>query len=246
MSERALVYSKEPLKNRMLVIFEAAGMTGDFTSYLIGSLLSEGCVRYETVESTSEGLIPKLIEREGPTGLIVTTTAVHLHPENETRVPSLTVRDTPAQTRDVLLALADEDGDSDVDVAPWLVLQEWIAMGGTEVTIPFGMALAEAIPTKAVRLRRDFRSLLGLIRAHAVLHQARRDRDSRDRVVATLDDYAVVRKLVEEVLSAGIGATVKPETRDTVQTVARLQAEHQDDVSLPPRWGTACNSTRAW
>lgn len=201
MSERALVYSKEPLANRMLVIFEAAGMTGDFTSYLIRSLLSEGCVRYETVESTSEGLVPKLIEREGPTGLIVTTTQVSLHPENETRLLSLTVRDTPAQTRDVLLSLADEDGEPDVDVAPWLALQDWIASGDTEVTIPFGRALAESIPTQAVRLRRDFRSLLGLIRAHALLHQATRERDARARIVATIDDYTVVRQLVEEVFS---------------------------------------------
>jgi hypothetical protein len=233
MSERALVYSKEPLKNRMLVIFEAAGMTGDFTSYLIRSLLSEGCVRYETVESTSEGLLPRLIEREGPTGLIVTTTQVHLHPENEARLLSLTVKDTPAQTRDVLLSLADEDGDPDVDVGPWLVLQEWIASGETEVTIPFGRALAEAIPTKAVRLRRDFRSLLGLIRAHALVHQATRERDDRGRVVATIDDYVVVRGLVEEVFSAGLGATVKAETRETVQAVGELQPEHENGVSLP-------------
>jgi hypothetical protein len=233
MSERALVYSKEPLKNRMLVIFEAAGMTGDFTSYLIRSLLSEGCVRYETVESTSEGLIPRLIEREGPTRLIVTTTQVHLHPENETRLLSLTVKDSPAQTRDVLLSLADEEGEPDVDVGPWLALQDWIASGETEVTIPFGKALAEAIPTKAVRLRRDFRSLLGLIRAHALVHQATRERDDRGRIVATIDDYTVVRELVEEVFSAGIGATVKAETRETVQTVAELQPFHEEGVSLP-------------
>ena len=35
-----------------------------------------------------------MIEREGPTGLIVTTTALRLHPENETRMLSLTVTDT--------------------------------------------------------------------------------------------------------------------------------------------------------
>ena len=39
MSERALAYSEEPLKHRMLVIYEAAGMTGDFASYLVRSLL---------------------------------------------------------------------------------------------------------------------------------------------------------------------------------------------------------------
>jgi hypothetical protein len=76
MSERTLAYSEEPIKHRFLVIYEAAGMSGEFATYLMRSLLSEGCVRYETVEKTSEGLKPRLIEREGPTGLIVTTTSV--------------------------------------------------------------------------------------------------------------------------------------------------------------------------
>src|SRR5829696_8399775 len=89
MSERTLAYSEEPIKHRFLVIYEAAGMSGEFATYLMRSLLSEGRVRYETVEKTSEGMKPRLIEREGPTGLIVTTTAVKLHPENETRLLSL-------------------------------------------------------------------------------------------------------------------------------------------------------------
>src|SRR5215213_1825250 len=102
MSEHALAYSEEPLSHRFLVIYEAAGMNSDFQTYLMRSLLSEGRVRYETVEKTSEGMKPRLIEREGPTGLIVTTTAVKLHPENETRLISLTVTDTQQQTRDIM------------------------------------------------------------------------------------------------------------------------------------------------
>ena len=50
MSERALAYGTEPLSHRFLVLFEAAGLDSDFASYLVRSLLSEGCVRYETVE----------------------------------------------------------------------------------------------------------------------------------------------------------------------------------------------------
>lgn len=112
MSDRTLAYSEEPIKHRFLVLFEAAGMSGDFATYLIRSLLSEGRLRYETVEKTSEGLKPRLIEREGPTGLLVTTTAVKLHPENETRLLSLTVSDTQEQTRNVLAALAEEHGEA--------------------------------------------------------------------------------------------------------------------------------------
>ena len=66
MSERTLAYSEEPIKHRFLVIYEAEGMASDFATYLMRSLLSEGAVRYETVESTKNGIKPRLIEREGP------------------------------------------------------------------------------------------------------------------------------------------------------------------------------------
>jgi hypothetical protein len=70
MSDRTLAYSEEPIKHRFLVIYEAAGMNSEFQTYLMRSLLSEGCVRYETVEKTSEGIRPRLIERKGPTGAL--------------------------------------------------------------------------------------------------------------------------------------------------------------------------------
>ena len=110
MSERALAYGTEPLSHRFLVLFEAAGLESDFASYLVRSLLSEGCVRYETVEKGKDGeLKARLVEREGPTGLIVSTTSVALHPENETRLLSLAATDTPDQTKLVLSRLADDD-----------------------------------------------------------------------------------------------------------------------------------------
>ena len=79
----------EPLSHRLLVIYETAGLPADFASYLVRSLLSEGRLRYETVIKSRDGPCPQVIEREGPTSLIVTTTALRLHPENETRLFSL-------------------------------------------------------------------------------------------------------------------------------------------------------------
>ena len=84
MSERAMAYSEKPLVHCFLVLYEATALKNDFVAYLVRSLLSEGRVRYETVEKTKDGLRSRLIEREGPTGLLVTTTAIRLHPENET------------------------------------------------------------------------------------------------------------------------------------------------------------------
>jgi hypothetical protein len=230
MSERALAYSKEPLEHRMLVVYELAGMASDWASYLIRSLLSEGCVRYETVEKTSEGMEAKLIERDGPTGLICTTTAVSLHPENETRLLSLPVDDTSQQTKAVMQAIARENGHN-LDLSEWHTLQHWLADGERRVVVPFAGYLSDNIPPLAVRLRRDFGAILGLIRAHALLHRAARDIE-HDRVVATVDDYARVRELVADLVSEGISATVRPATRETVEMVEGLAGDDGKPVSI--------------
>ena len=222
MSDRALAYSSESLQHRHLLIYEAAGMASEFATYLIRTLLSEGRLRYETVEKTKDGLTPRLIEREGPTGLIVTTTSLRLHPENETRMLSLTITDTQNQTAAVFRALARDGDEPEVDLSLWRALQIWLAKGPTVVAIPFADRLAQMVPPLAVRLRRDFKTVLMLIRAHALLHQASRPRDNCARIVATLDDYRAVLDLVADLVAQGIDATVKPEVRETVEAVSRL------------------------
>jgi hypothetical protein len=222
MSERTLAYSDQPLSHRVLVIYEVAGMQSELMSYLLRSLLSEGRVRYETVEKGPDGeLRTRTIEREGPTGLVVTTTAVDLHPENETRLFSVPVTDTQEQTRAVLLSLADES-ERMVDFATWHALQEWLGSGERQVTIPFARRVLEKIPPCAVRLRRDISAVLSLVRSHALLHRASREIDAEGRVVASLDDYAVVRELVADLVAAGVEATVPDTVRQTVAAVVKL------------------------
>jgi hypothetical protein len=227
MSERALAYGDEPLSNRFLVLYEAAGMESDLATYFVRSLLSEGRLRYETVEKTSEGLKPRLIEREGPTGLIVTTTAVRLHPENETRMLSLTVTDTQQQTRSVMAALAEEANGEPPNIGKWQALQRWLNAAGHETSIPYAKHLPDLIPPVAVRLRRDFGALLNLIKACAILHQASRERDAEGHIVATLEDYAIVRALVADLVSEGVEATVPAPVRETVEKLARLCSDEE-------------------
>jgi hypothetical protein len=232
MSERALAYSEEPLCHRVLVLYEAAGLQGDIANYLVRSLLSEGCIRYETTDKTAEGLRGRLIEREGPTSVIVTTTAISLHPESETRLLSIPVSDTPEQTKAILKSIAQADARGQVDLRPWHALQEFLASSECDVVIVFAEALAELIPAVAVRLRRDFTILLILIRAHALLHQATRDRTPEGAIIATIaDDYAVVRDLISDLISEGVDSTVSAAVRETVETVAQLIAQGHESVS---------------
>jgi hypothetical protein len=225
MSERALAYGDEPLSHRIVVLAEAAGLSSDFASYLVRSLLSEGRIRYETVEKTKDGLRPRTIVRDGPTALLVTTTRVSLHPENETRLLSIPITDTRDQTRAVLRALAAGDRRGAVDLDPWHALQIWMSLGDNRVTIPYAAVLAEMIPAVAVRLRRDFSALLSLICAHALLHQATRKRDDEGRLIATINDYATVRELVADLIADGSGATVPATVRETVHAVMELAHE---------------------
>ena len=146
------------------------------------------------------------ITKSGPTGLIVTTAATGLDAELETRMLSLAVTDTPEQTRAVFRSLARNDNSSDavtLDYERWHRLQRWLAAGQRNVIIPFAEQLADRVLALAVRQRRDFGAMLTLIRAHALLHRASRDRDEAGAIITTMEDYAVVRKLVDDLSPRG-------------------------------------------
>jgi hypothetical protein len=236
MSERALAYSDESLVHRTLVLYEAAGLSGDFQSYLIRSLLSEGRVNYETVEKIAGRLVARRITREGPTGLLMTTTMIKLHHEIETRFLSVPVSDTAAQTKAVLQELArqhtEPSAPSPDALAPWHAFQTWLTGAERQVTIPYARVLAELIPAVAVRLRRDFGALLALIETHAILHQATREKNEHGRIIATITDYAVVRELVLDVLSEGVEAGVTADIAEAVHAVKRLVPKEAAGVKI--------------
>jgi hypothetical protein len=225
MSERALVYWDEPLEHRILVIYELAGLGEEIAAYFLRSLISEGRLAYQTVEKTPTGMRGRTIVKDGPTGLILTTVEVAVHAEHETRLLSVTVADTREQTKAIMRALANEHATAP-GLGEWHALQEWIARGPREVTIPYGEALAEAVPPLAVRLRRDFGALLGLVRAHALVHQASRERDNAGRIVASIDDYRAVRELIADTIATAVEATVPASVRELVNTVDEHAGEN--------------------
>lgn len=229
MSERALVYSKEDFAHRMLILYEATalreGAEDNLTAYFVRSLLSEGRIEYPcTVRDKDGNFTTKTIIKEGPTGLIVTTTKTRVHAENETRLLSLNTNDSREQTKSIFRALASE-AESETDLSEWHQLQSWLQTAEHRVTVPYAHRLAELVPPVAVRLRRDFGALLALVRTHAILHQQTRERDGEGRIVATLDDYAQVRELVAPIMAEGVGSTVAETVRETVEAVEVLATD---------------------
>jgi hypothetical protein len=83
--------------------------------------------------------------------------------------------------------------------------------------------------TKSVRLRRDFGQLLRAIKAHALLHRAHRDHDEDGAIKATLEDYAVVRDLMADLLAAASELKISEVMAQTIAVVEDLQFETEED-----------------
>lgn len=233
MSEKALIYSKEPIKHRFIIIYESVGLGKEFATYIMRTLLSEHRIKYDTVVPTPIGPEPKSIIKEGPAGFVTTTTADKIYHDNETRLLSVEIEDTPEQTKRILKSLAIENQKSKtVNYQAWMAFQKWLSLSNKLVTIPFSMTLAEHVPPVATRLRRDFGQFLNFIRIHAIIHQKSRETDTNGAIIATIDDYEGVYNIVHELFSITLEQTVSKCVAQTVEAVRSLQIDEFDPISV--------------
>jgi hypothetical protein len=234
-SQRSLIFTEEEFTHKTIVMFEATALRevaekreGDMTAMIVRTLLSEGQLIYDVTERGDHGRMgTRRIVKKGPTNLIVTTTADNLHHENETRLLSLPVDESEEQTRAVMVKTAFRRSQADPaappDLAPWHELFHWLKHHGEHrVFIPYAGYLAESAAAAVVRMRRDFGVLLGMIEAHAVLHQVNRGRDPYGRILATEADYAAAVDILAEAFAITSGKKVKESVRRAVGAVDEL------------------------
>jgi hypothetical protein len=230
LSERALIYYDGDFTHKIFSMGEASATDEqDFQDYLLRELMSEGRIRHATVQKVGNELVAVTIEKEGPVAFLVTTTRNKLHAENETRLLSLEIDDTEDQTRAVLGKVAKLEGLNDaaalIDYKRWQDYQRWLETGERRVVVPFADAMAELMPTKAVRLRRDVGQVIRAIKAHALLHRQHRDQDTDGQIVADIEhDYTTVRELMHPILAEGSGVAVNKTMTATVHAVERVTA----------------------
>lgn len=234
-SPQFLARSDNSVEHRFLVLYEAGGISGESGAYNMRSLLSEGKLTFGSVNPDTHEAVT--ITKEGPTGLLTTTTHAQVDGELETRLLSIGITDTPQQTRAVMkkqaAAAACATPAAPPDLAPWLALQEWLAAAGERrVVIPYADALADLVPNGIIRMRRDFGKLLSLITACAVLHQQQRARTVEGAIIATVDDYGIVYDLLAESFSATQQDGITPAQREAVEAVATLNTPQPDGVTL--------------
>lgn len=236
MSERVLAYTSEDLRHRYLIIGEATALHRDgIGASLLRGMVWDGQVSYEYVDKSPDGLVSRRIEKPGPTGFITTTTG-QIEAELETRVLTVHVSDTPETTRLILRASAGRangHAPEPPDLEEWHAVAWWLQEhGNRDVDIPYAHQLAEAVPNRLVRMRRDFTQILTLIQSHALLYQRQRDRTDDDRIIADHRDYEAVFRLVADVFGAIAAEGVTPATRETVAKVVELTPNPTDSITI--------------
>lgn len=224
-SERSLIYLDEPLEHRILYIQEPEGLMGGVGLAAVKSLIWEGRLKYDTVVKEEGEFVGRHIEKDGPTGLILTSTRP-VDDQISNRMLRLEVDSSIEQTRRILAAIAASmNGASpSVDLGPWHALSA--VVGGTpmDVEVPYGAWLSERISTSALRIRRDFTHLMTLIQSSAVFHQFQRVRGPDERIRASLADYAHVHTLSASLFNAVQDEGITDADRDMVAAVAKLTA----------------------
>jgi hypothetical protein len=219
-SPLAWAYSPRDFRHKVIYMAEASALESDGPLAAIArTLLTEGKLAHETVR---EGQW-ELLEKEGPTALLTTTTKIALEKETDTRLLGIPMDESPEQTKRILDVQAQIDTGkiTPPDLTRWHALQRYLVLGECEVLLPeeWWPLVAELTRTDvAVRVRRDFPLLGMLVRAHALLH--RETRETKDgKTVATLADYEKVHKLTTDVFSIGVGMTLRDGVREVVEAV---------------------------
>jgi predicted transcriptional regulator len=233
LSEKALLYFEKDFCHMVLSMGEASGIEEQkLQDYLLRELMSEGKLRYPRAVKVDGRIVTEVIEKNGPVSFMVTTTKHALHQENETRMLSVEVDDSADQTSAVLRKIAETEGLNQrihsAQYIQWQDFQRWLARGNCTVTVPYAPILAQLIASSSVRLRRDFMQLLTAIKSHALIHREHRYIDEGE-IVATLDDYAVVRELMSDIMAETSELKVKKTLLETVEAVRAIQPIAQEE-----------------
>uniref|UniRef100_A0A7V4G940 MarR family transcriptional regulator n=1 Tax=Desulfobacca acetoxidans TaxID=60893 RepID=A0A7V4G940_9BACT len=228
-SPRVLIYDDAELQHRAVIFGEAdslpAGEDNPAAS-AIRNLLQDHHLHYDvTVKDPNTGnFTVKKVRKEGPT-VLVTTSTRRLGHQLDTRVFSLEVDDSREKIAAALEAQAEVElnGAAPPDEA-LIAFQGFLqAQAPWDVVIPFVKTLAPLIAQRAAgpRIMRDFARLLSLVKSVTVLRQAHRQRDTKGRLVATIEDYVAIFNLVGPMYEATLTGASK-ELRETVKTIGEM------------------------
>ncbi|MBS0631896.1 MAG: toprim domain-containing protein [Verrucomicrobia bacterium] len=222
------------LKHKILAIVEEAG--AEKASYALKLLQSEGEL---SIASTGKDPHTGRMESqeyhvEGPTMIILTTTAVDLDEELQNRSLVLTVDESREQTERI--HTLQREARTEAGIARRARRDELLALHRAAQSLlqplPVFNPYADRLRflSHQLRTRRDHEKYQLLIDSLALLFQHQRARKTiagREHVVATLDDIARANELAHDVLGRGLD-DMPPQTRRLLGLVQDLERERAE------------------
>jgi hypothetical protein len=264
-SPKALVYDKRSFEHRMLVMEEAIGLSkrDDDIATQLRLMLSEGHFEHLVTDGT-EGIKTRdrgteSIRKNGPSGFMVTTTLLKLEEELETRLVSVYTDESERQTARIVRSTAAAAGIRSLRASrrtgdEWRQFTRWLRDGANASVVldEDTEDMVARLSGRLVRSRRDAGKVIGLIKAHAMLHQFYRAQEA-GHVVADMRDYEAVARLLRPVLDREHQTAVPEHVRKVVAAVAEATTpngyggcEYPSTSKVAEAAGKPVNTTRRW
>lgn len=236
------------LRHRMIVAGERSRLTNDDAAEATRALremIESGRLSKAIPMKEGDRFVTHQIEQDGPIAYLESTTAARIDEEDANRCLLLTTDETENQTRRIIKATATAAAGQGCDDVTRIcevhhAIQRMIPR--VDVIVPFAEAISEHYPTARLESRRDFRHLLQLVKAIALLHFRQRKRDASGAVIATLDDYATAEQLAREPLGAAASG-VSAGARDLLEQLRELHGTSEFTTTQVKQLGGASHRT---
>jgi hypothetical protein len=228
---QALYYlSPGSLRHRFVVVAERKHQESQDdaaaanASLALREMFSSGELRKVVTIKGEGGMTAVEIRQEGPIAYLETTTQEQIFSEDETRLMKLTADESQEQTARVIEQLQREAaGDlGSADEREQIRLKYQTAqrlLQPLRVVVPYARHLS--IPTTKVAARRAFGQLIGCIQAVALLRQFQK-KISDDCIVADIEDYKVVYKIMLPVLRRAFAPVSQRATELLARIIERI------------------------
>jgi len=237
---QALFYmEKDALRHKLLSVAEDGGMAE--AGYALKNLITDKkLVKASPGKDPQTGkMVTQRYEAEGPTAVIVSSTAAEIEPELQNRCLILTLCEDKAQTEAILSqqryleTLEGKKEKKKREVVRRRHHNFQRLLRHLEVVNPFAPYLR--FSAEQSRLRRDQTKYLGLMRALALLNQhqraLRQDGEMGEYVEVTLADVATANRLCTEVLGRTLDE-LAPQTRRLLTLLTDLNQRLATEGSL--------------
>jgi len=207
------LYYAEPggLKHKVIMSGEDEGLLG--SDYALRELISSKKIRLAIPLSDSDSGKLRTVEYEveGPIALLFSTTKPAIHFENATRLVTLSLDESPEQTRQILEAQRRRHTIAGLEEKPVLEDLRQLHRNIQRMLKPLLVINPYAphlkFPTQPLEMRREHEKYLSLIDAVALLYQHQREHketvingQKAEYIEVAIDDIEAANKLMAEIL----------------------------------------------